>query len=117
MTERSVNIDLQDLQDIMDDLPEPPAGNEKRKHVLTKDDIIIIARIVQAVSHRSCAMGLEADEIKKIKTFFRVLNGGILAVGYAILAAIGAGIVSAVVWAIKHGVIDIAQSAQKGSGK
>lgn len=113
----SISIDLTDLKDIMDDLLDAPPGSEHRRNALTKDDILIIARVVQAVSHQSCAMGFEPDEIKKIKSFVKTVNGGILAVGYAILATLGAGVVTVIVWAVKHGILEIAQGAQKGVGK
>lgn len=113
----TVSINLTDLQDIMDDLSEAPHGGEKRKNSLTKDDIMIIARVVQAVSHKSCSMGFTIDEISTVKRVITTVNKGILAVGYAFLAAIGAGAVSAVIWAVKHGIIEVAASAQKGAGK
>lgn len=108
-----LNIDLTELQLIMDDLPDAQPGQEHRQHALTKDDIMIIARVVQAVSHRACTMGLQPEEVKKFKAFIRTLNGGILAIGYAILAAIGAGLMSALWWAIKHGIIEVAQKGGK----
>lgn len=108
----SVSINLEDLQDIMDSLPETPAGQEKRRNVLTKDDVLVIARVVQAVSHNQCAMGFTSEEIGRVKSFLRLVNGGILAIGYAILAAIGAGIVSISVWAAKHGIAEIAKGAK-----
>ena len=108
-----VSISLDDLQDIMEDLPDTPINGEKRKNALTKDDIIIIARIVQAVSHKSCAMGFTADEITLVKKIVNTMNKGILAVGYAIIAAVGAGIVSVSWWAIKHGIVEVAQKGGK----
>lgn len=112
-----ISIDLTDLQDIMDELPDAPTDGEKRRNNLTKNDILIIARVVQAVSHKSCAVGFTRDEITRIKQITGALNKGILAVGYAVLAAVGAGIVSVSAWAIKHGIFEIAQSAGKGAGK
>ena len=109
-----ISIDLTDLEDIMEDLTDGPAGEEKRKNVLTRSDVLVIARIVQAVSHKTCAMGFTPDEIGKVKTALKVLNGGILAVGYSILAAVGAGIVAVVVWAVKHGILELTQTAAKG---
>lgn len=117
MSSTPINIDLEDLKDIMDDLGDAPAGGEKRRNALTKEDILIIARVVQAVSHQSCAMGFEPEEIRKLKQVIKTVNGGILAVGYAILAAFGAGIVSVTIWAVKHGILEVAQNAQKGAGK
>ena len=113
----AINIDLEDLQEIMDGLTDVPEGSEKRRNALTKDDILVIARVVQAVSHKSCAMGFTSNEISMIKRFVGTMNKGILAVGYAILAAVGAGLVSIGWWAVKHGIIEVAQSAQKGAGK
>jgi len=112
MTE-PINIDLTELQDIMDELADTPEGGEKRRNALTRDDILIIAKVVQAVSHKSCAMGFEPAEIALLKRTIKTINGGILAVGYAFLAAIGAGLVTVIAWAIKHGIIEAAQSAGK----
>ena len=98
----AIKIDLTELQAIMDGLPPQPAGAEKRKHALTPDDIIIIAKVVQAVSHKSCAMGFTPDEISTVKRLVGTMNKGILVVGYAIMAAVGAG----VVWILKNGIAD-----------
>lgn len=113
----AISINLEELQEIMDKLPEPPPGAEKRKHALTKDDVLIIAQVVQAVSHKSCAMGFTVEEIKTVKGVISTVNKGILVVGYAILTALGAGVVTLIGWAVKHGIMDMAQTAQKGAGK
>ncbi len=118
MTESTaVNIDLLELQDIMDDLQDPPPGAEKRKNALTKDDIIIIARIVQAVSHKSCTRGLTEDEVDKWKFMVNAFNKGILAIGWLVLSTVVVACLSAAGWAIKHGIIEIAGSANKGVPK
>lgn len=114
MPSESVSINIEDLQEIMDGLPDAPAGSEKRRNVLTKEDVLVIARVVQAVSHNSCAMGFTPEEISRVKGFLRLVNGSILAIGYAILAAFGAGIVSVSIWAAKHGIAEI---ASKGAAK
>lgn len=106
----AVSINLEDLQEIMDSLPDSPAGSEKRRNVLTNDDVLIIARVVRAVSHNSCAMGFTGEEISRVKGFLRLVNGGILAIGYAILAAIGAGLVTVSMWAVKHGIMDVVKT-------
>lgn len=110
---KPVAVDLAELQEIMDDLSDAPPEGEKRKNALTKDDVLIIAKIVQAVSHKSCAMGLTADEIGTLKTAIKTMNKGILVVGYAILGAVGAGIVSLIAWAVKHGILEVASVAGK----
>jgi len=110
-----VKIDIDELHEIMDDLDAP--DNEKRKNSLTKDDILVIAKVVQAVSHNTCAMGFTPDEINMVKRIVGTLNKGILVVGYAVLGAIGAGIVSITVWAVKHGIIEVAQNGSKVVGK
>lgn len=117
MPNDAINIDLEDLQEIMNKLPDQREGTEKRKYALTKDDVLIIAQVVQAVSHKSCAMGFEVDEIKRLKGFVRTVNGGILAIGYAILATIGAGLVSITIWAVKHGILEVVDTTKKGVGK
>lgn len=111
-----INISLTALQDIMDDLPENPDG-ERRRNNLTRDDVLIIARVVQAVSHERCAMGFTPEEITRIKSVMNILNKGILAIGYSVLAAIGAALVSAVIWSVKHGILEAAQTTKQGVGK
>lgn len=113
MPNDDVVLSLKSLNEIMAELPEAPEGAEKRKNVLTKDDVMIIARIVQAVSHTSCAMGLTEEEIGTVKRLVSGLNKSILVIGYAILTAIGAGIVSIGLWAIKHGIVEVAQKGGK----
>lgn len=113
MNEAAINIDLTDLQEIMDKLPDPPPGSEKRQNALTKSDVLIIAQIVRVVSHKSCAMGFTQDEITTVKRVILNMNRGILVVGYSILTAIGAGMVSLIWWSVKHGLIEVA----KGPGK
>lgn len=110
MSEATI-IDLDDLQEIMSSLPEPP-GEEKRRNTLTRDDVIVIARIVRAVSHKVCPR-FTPEEITLVKRVVSTLNKGILAVGYAVLAAIGAGIVSIAWWAVKHGIAEVAAKGGK----
>lgn len=113
----ALNIDLLDLQEIMDELPDPVSGSEKRKHALTKDDIVIIARIVQSVSHKSCTRGLTEDEVGKWKFLCGAFNKGILAVGWLVVAAIVGGILKASWWAVQHGIVEVTETAKKGAGK
>lgn len=108
-----VNVDLETLQQIMDKLPDPPPGGMQRKNALTKDDIMIIAEVVAAVGHGKCAMGFTADEISTIKKLVKTLNGSILAIGYAFLAAIGAGLFALIGWAVKHGIVEAAGKTVK----
>lgn len=100
-----MSIDLGDLQEIMKMIPEVPAGVEQRKNALTRDDIMIIAKIVQAMSHNSCAMGFTTEEIGRIKTALNLVNKGILGVGWLIIAAITAGVIKATWWGIQHGIL------------
>lgn len=113
----SINIDLNELQEIMEGLPDPPGGTEKRAHALTRDDIIIIARIIKAVSHKSCTLKLTEDEVGKWKFLCGAFNKGILAIGWLIVAAVVGGILKGTWWAVQHGVIDVAETARKGAGK
>jgi hypothetical protein len=113
MTDEDISIDLKALDDIMSDLTDAPENSEKRKNALTKNDVLIIAKIVKAMSHTTCAMGFEPEEIAKVKTILKVLNGGILAVGYSILAAVGAGMVALSVWSIKHGILELTHTGGK----
>lgn len=116
MTDR-IRIDLTDLQDIMDELPDPATGGENRKHSLTKNDIMLIARIVTAVSHKTCAVGFTPDEIVLVKRLVGTMNKGILLVGYAILGAVTSGAVAVIGtvtwWTIKHGIIELSKGASK----
>lgn len=109
----TIKIDLEELQEIMDEIGDTPVGSEKRKNTLTPADVLIIAKIVQAVSHKSCAMGLTKEEISTVKRVVGTMNKGILVVGYAILSAIGAGIVSLIWWSVKHGIIEVANKGAK----
>lgn len=113
MNNDNVNIDLSDLQEIMNEIGEVPVGSDKRKNTLTPADVLIIAKIVQAVSHKSCAMGLTKEEISVVKRVIGTMNKGMLVVGYTILSAIGAGIVSLVWWGVKHGIVEVANKGVK----
>jgi hypothetical protein len=114
----AINIDLEELQDIMEDLQEAPAGSEKRRNALTRDDIMIIARVVQAVSHKSCTRGLTEDEVGKWKFVCGTFNKGILAVGWLLVAAVIGGIMRGAWWAVQHGIMEVAtEAAKKGAGK
>jgi hypothetical protein len=108
-----LNINLTELNDIMDELEDTTSTIEKRKNSLTRDDILIIARLIQSMSGKTCTMGLTPEEIGTIKSAIKTMNRGILVVGYAILGAIGAGIVTVTVWAIKHGIIEVASATGK----
>jgi hypothetical protein len=48
-----IHIDLDEYQAIMEGLPAPAKG-ERRQHSLTRDDILVIAKIVKATSHQTC---------------------------------------------------------------
>lgn len=109
MSESTV-IDLEELQEIMELLPEQ-SKTENRKNALTRDDVLVIARVVQAISHKTCPR-FTADEVTFIKKIVNTVNKGILAVGYAVLAAIGAGLVSLAWWAAKHGIAEIAKGGK-----
>lgn len=91
MAEAKVQVDLDVLQEIIESLGEAPEGSEKRKHVLTRDDILVIARIVQAVSHKTCTLGFTQEEVGLIKTTIKHVNRGMLAVGWLIIGAIVTG--------------------------
>ena len=112
MPNDAVSINLDDLQEIMDSLLEAPAGSEKRRNVLTKDDVLVIARVVQAVSHNQCAMGFTAEEIGKVKGFIRAVNAGILGIGWLIVSSFVAAIIGFAGWAAKHGIIEMVNSAK-----
>ncbi len=107
MPVETVSINIDDLQEIMDSLPESPAGSEKRRNVLTKDDILIIAKVVQAVSHNSCAMGFTAEEIGKVKGFIRAVNAGILGIGWLIVSSLVVALLGFAGWAAKHGIVEM----------
>jgi hypothetical protein len=110
-----LNINLTELNDIMDELEDTTSTREKRKNSLTSADVLIIARLIQSMSGKTCTMGLTQDEIGTIKSAIKTMNRGILVIGYAILGAIGAGIVTVVVWAVKHGIIEVANATGKVS--
>ncbi len=110
-----MSIALEDLQEIMEMLPDPPASGEKRHNALTRDDVLIIAKIIQAMSHNECSMGLTPEEIGKIKTAVQLVNKGILGIGWLILAAVVAGLLKATWWGVQHGILEAADTAQKAA--
>lgn len=101
-----IHIDLDEYQAIMEGLPAPAKG-ERRQHSLTRDDILVIAKIVKATAHQTCALGFSSEEVKQVQTVIRTVNKGILVVGYAILAAVGAALVAATGWAVRMGIADL----------
>lgn len=109
--EAAMSINLDDLKEIMDDL-EPSTG-ERRKNNLTKDDVLIIARIIQATSGQTCNMGLEEKEITAIKKIVSVIDRGALAVGWLVVSTIVMGIISLIALGVKHGIYDIATKGVK----
>ncbi len=115
MSDEAMTINLDDLQEIMDDLDSYPASNpsERRKHSLTRDDVLIIARIIQATSGQSCSMGLEEKEITAIKKIVSVIDRGAMAVGWLVVSAIVSGILALVVLGAKHGIHEIASKGVK----
>lgn len=114
MADDTMTINLDDLQEIMDDLDYPAASPaERRKHSLTRDDVLIIARIIQATSGQSCSMGLEQDEITTIKKFVSVVNRGAWAIGWMVVAAIVAGVLSLIGLGAKYGIHEIAVKGVK----
>ena len=92
MPDDKLTINLEDLQDIMSELPDTPDGSEKRRNALTKDDILIIARIVKAVGHQQCGRFTE-DEVITVKKHIGYFNKTATAIGTAILFVITSGIV------------------------
>lgn len=100
-----MSIDLVDLQEILKLLPDTPPGGEKRTNALTQSDVLIIAKIVQAMSHTSCAMGLTPEEIGRLKTALSIVNKSILGIGWLIIAAIVGGLMKATWWGIQHGLL------------
>lgn len=118
MTEaNSINIDLNELSEIMAMLPDTSGQGEQRKNALTRADVMVIAKIVQATSHKVCAMSFTPEEVGKVKTVLSICNKGILGVGWTIMTTIVVAALTAAGWAIKHGIMDIADSAKKGIGK
>lgn len=95
MGDGKLTIDLEDLQDIMDELPDTPNTVEKRKNALTKDDVLIIARVVKAVSHQKCER-FSDDEVQTVRRFTIIINKTANAIGMAVLVAVGAGVVAIV---------------------
>jgi hypothetical protein len=112
-----MSIVLEDLQEIMDMLPDVPIAGEKRKNSLTRDDVLVIAKIIQAMSPNSCSMGFSVEEIGKLKMAVQLVNKGILGVGWLILAAIVAGLIKATWWGVQHGILDAADTVHKTAGK
>ncbi len=86
-------VDIDELLDIMDELPEAPDGVEKRKNALTKDDVLIIAHVVKAVSHQKCER-FSDDEVQTVRRFTILINKTASAIGMAVLVAVGAGVVA-----------------------
>lgn len=127
MAEESISINLEDLREIMDGLETPTSG-ERRKNNLTKDDVLVIAKIIQAVSGQSCSKGFEDQEVNAIKRIVsslgdeelavikritQVINRGSMAVGWLLVSTIISGLVALLVLGIKHGIYEIATKGVK----
>jgi hypothetical protein len=115
--EDAMSIDLDALNDIMKMLPDTPETSEKRKNALTRDDVMIIAKVVQAMGHKTCAMGFEPEEIDKLKTILNIVNRGILGIGWLIVATVTVACLTGIGWAMKHGIVEVVETAKKGAGK
>ena len=105
-----MQIDLDSLREILKELSSSTEGKQELQHVLTENDIFIIAHVMQAVVHTTCSVGFTPEEVRRIKSVIGMLNITILGLGYGILAAIGAGMAAFVAWAIRHGILDITHS-------
>lgn len=116
-TTNELKIDLAEFEEIMNLLPDGKDHHEQRKNSLTREDALVIAKIVQALSHSTCAMGFTRDEISKIKTVISIANKGILGIGWIIVSTIVVACITGIGWAIKHGIVDIAETAKKGVGE
>lgn len=111
MPEEALTINLEDLQEIMGDLE--PTDGERRKHSLTKDDVLIIARIVQAVGGHNCARGFEENEVTIIKKLVAVFDKGAMAIGWLVVSAIVTAIIGLVMLGLKHSIHEIAVKGVK----
>lgn len=87
--ENNVIINLEDLEDIMGSLPDNPG--EKRKNALTKDDVLIIARIVKALAHQQCGR-FTNDEVTTVKKHIGYFNKTANAIGTAFLFIIASSV-------------------------
>lgn len=111
----AITINLDDLKEIMDDLDSHASANpaERRKHSLTRDDVLIIARIIQATSGQTCSMGLEEGEISTLKKFVSVVNRGAWAIGWLVVSTLVVGVMSILGMGIKYGIHEIATKGVK----
>lgn len=109
--DNGLSINLDDLKDIMADLE--PAGTERRKNNLTQDDVLVIAKIIQAVTGRSCSMGLSEQEVSFVKKWFATLNKGAMAVGWLVVSFLVTAVIGLTVMGIKHSIYDIATKGVK----
>ncbi len=92
MGDGKLTVDLEDLQDIMNELPDTPNTAERRKNALTKDDILIIAHVVKAVSRSQCGRFTD-DEVITMKKHIGYFNKTANAIGTAILFVLTSGII------------------------
>lgn len=79
-----------DYEDILDLLPDevPSDGPNRRKHNLTRSDLALIGRMIEAKSgHKTCQQFTTA-EIVIGKRILRAINGAANLIGITILVAI-----------------------------
>lgn len=69
-------------------LPEEHVDGERRKHALTRSDLILIARLIKVMRYTTCSMGLTEDEVFIIRKAVRWLNRVLALIGLAVVTAI-----------------------------
>jgi hypothetical protein len=76
------------MVDILEMLPPEIEGVEKRKHSLTRDDLILIGRMIDAKGKHTVCTQFTQDEIAIGRKLIGWFNGASTLIGSAILLAI-----------------------------
>lgn len=96
-------INLNDLEEIMKSLE---GGN----HTLTRDDVILIAKVAATINHQSCPFGFEREEVGAVKTMLRRGKGLIYIIGLTVLTTAIGGFLSLAwkiaAWLSRLGAVD-----------
>ena len=88
-------MESDDVNDLIASLfPEPMEG-ERRQHSLTRDDLILIAKLMDIkIRQVACPLQLSMDDEKTLKSWLKTYNKGVGIFSTLILLAIGGGILA-----------------------
>lgn len=102
----TTTIKLDDLEEIMKSLE---GGN----HILTRDDIILVAQVAAKISHQSCPFGFQREEVDTVRSVLKRGKWVVYIVGLTVITSVVGGCTAitwkTVVWLSKLGAIDAAQ--------